>query len=523
MIGPDLEAEILRLHAAEKWPVGTIAYQLHVHHDVVRRVLLQAGTPRAKIARPSMIDAYLPFVLEQWEKFPKLPASRLYRMCRERGYPGGPDRFRQAVASYRPKPRGEAFLRVRTLPAEEAQADWAHFGKVRIGKAERQLVAFVMVLSYSRSIFCRYYLGLQTENFLRGHEAAFAFWGGVPRRVLYDNLKSAVLERRGEAIRYNPRLLDFAAHHRFEPRAVGVRRGNEKGRVERAIRYLRSDFFIARSWSDLADLNAKVLRWCDTCALDRRWPEDRTRADRDALEEERPRLLPLPEAPFPTDERKEIAVRKTPYIRFDRNDYSVPHELCRRTVVVVASEDVVRVLHGAEEVCRHRRSYDKGQVVEDPAHVEGLVQEKRAARRGRGIDRLSRAVPTSPALFKSFAERGKNLGNATSRLLYYLDTYGAESLEAALQEVLASNAIHLSAIRRVLERDRAARGRLPASPIPLPDDPRIRDLSVRPHNLDAYEALGLGLRASADGSDAERDLDPKPNPPPAKETPHDND
>lgn len=497
MIGRDLEAEILRLHAAEKWPPGTIANQLCVHHSVVRRVLRQAGTPPVKIARASIIDPYLPFIREQWKKFPGLPASRLYRMCRERGFPGRPDYFRQAVAPHRPKPRGEAFLRLRALPGEEAQVDWAHFGKVRIGSAERQLVAFVMVLSYSRSIFCRYYCGLQTENFLRGHQAAFAFWGGVPRRVLYDNLKSAVLERRGEAIRYNPRLLDFAAHHRFEPRAVGVRRGNEKGRVERAIRYLRSDFFTALAWSDVADLNAKAERWCASHALDRRWPDDRTRIVRDALQEERPRLLPLPTTAYPVHERKEMAVRKTPYVRFDGNDYSVPHRLCRRTVFVVASEDVVRVLNGTKEACKHPRSYDKGQTVEDPAHVAGLLEEKRAARRGHGMDRLARAVPATRALLNGFAERGKNLGNATSRLLYHLDTYGAEALGVAVREVLASEAIHLAAVRRILERNRAARGKPPASPIPLPDDPRVRDLYVRPHDLDAYSTLG-GPREPAD-------------------------
>ncbi len=111
-----------------------------------------------------------------------------------------------------------------------------------------------MVLSHSRQIFQRFFLDARMENFLRGHVAAFSAWNGVPRVLLYDNLKSVVLERRGDAIRFHPTLLGFAGHYRFEPRPVAVARRNEKGRVERAIRYVRDGFFAARSFEDLDDI-----------------------------------------------------------------------------------------------------------------------------------------------------------------------------------------------------------------------------------------------------------------------------
>ena len=248
-ISKALEAQILRYYHVEQWRVGTIARQLGVHHNTVDRVLSQAGLPKVdRRVRPSMLDPYLPFILETLEQFPTLTASRLYQMVRERGYPGGPDHFRHQLAHYRPRPQPEAFLRLRTLPGEQAQVDWGHFGKLTIGRASHPLMAFVMVLSYSRRIFLRFYLGARMEQFLRGHEAAFKAWEGVPRVLLYDNLKSAVLERRGDAIRFHPTLLEFAAHYRFEPRPVAVARGNEKGRVERAIRYIRSHFWPAREW-----------------------------------------------------------------------------------------------------------------------------------------------------------------------------------------------------------------------------------------------------------------------------------
>ena len=124
MISPQLEAEILRLYHAEKWRVGTIAGQLGVHHSVVKRVLAQDGVPRPERSRPARLDPYLPLILATWKQYPKLPASRLYEMCRQRGYQGCPHHVRHLVAVYRPRPTAEAYLRLKTLPGEQAQVDW---------------------------------------------------------------------------------------------------------------------------------------------------------------------------------------------------------------------------------------------------------------------------------------------------------------------------------------------------------------------------------------------------------------
>jgi transposase len=231
-IPPELEAQILRYHHVEKWPVGTIAKHLRVHHSTVSRVLLQAGLPRIlQHPKRSQADPFLPFIRATLERFPTLTASRLYAMVRERGYPGRPDHFRHIVACHRPRPPAEAYLRLRTLPGEQAQVDWGHFGHLTIGRARRPLMAFVIVLSYSRQIFLRFFIDARLTSFLRGHLAAFSEWQGLPRVILYDNLRSAVLERHGAAIRFHPTLLDFAGHYRYEPRPVAVARGNEKARV----------------------------------------------------------------------------------------------------------------------------------------------------------------------------------------------------------------------------------------------------------------------------------------------------
>jgi len=246
-------------------------------------------------------------------------------------------------------------------------------------------------------------------NFLRGHVAAFESFTGIPRVLLYDNLRSAVLERVGQAIHFNPTLLDLAAHYRFKPRPVAVGRGNEKGRVERAIRYIRDSYFAACSFRDLADLNAQATAWCAGTAADRPCPEDRTRRVREVFAEEQQRLLPLPDNPFPCEDREETTVRRWPYVRFDLNDYSVPYTHVRRAVVVYATLDAVRVVEGTAVIATHVRSYDKGEQVETPEHIAELVAFKRAAHHNRGLDRLHHACAHAAAFFGAVAARSGNL------------------------------------------------------------------------------------------------------------------
>jgi hypothetical protein len=298
-----------------------------------------------------------------------------------------------------------------------------------------------------------------------------------------------VLERQGDAIRCHPTRLEFAAHYRFEPRPVAVARGNEKGRVERAIRSVREGFFAARTWRDLGDLNAQAKAWCLGQAGDRPCPEDRSISVRAAFAQEQPKLLALPDNPFPTDEREEVHVGKTPYVRFDCNDSSIPPPYVQRMLSVLASPSTVRVLDGAEVIATHARSYDKGQQVEDPAHIAELTALKRQARQHRGQDRLSRAAPNSRTLLVRAAERGENLGSITAALLRLLDCYGAAELEAGIAEALVRGVPHPNAVRLALQRLREQRDQPPPLPIALPADKRIRDLVVSPHKLDDYDQL----------------------------------
>jgi hypothetical protein len=350
-------------------------------------------------------------------------------------------------------------------------------------------MAFVMVLSYSRQIFLRFFLDARMENFLRGHVGAFTAWQGVPRVLLYDNLKSAVLERHGAAIRFHPTLLGFAGHYRYEPRPVAVARGNEKGRVERAIRYIRDSFFAARSFVDLDDLNAQAEAWCIGLAADRRCPDEPQRTIRAVFADEASRLLALPDNPAPLLERVAVSVGKTPYVRFDLNDYSIPHTHVRRMLSVLADTHEVRIVDGAEVLAVHRRSYDKGAQIEAATHVQALVEQKRAARQHRATDRLAHAVPASQTLLTRAAERGSNLGAITSALIRLLDRNSAADLQAAILEALERDVPHPNAVRLALERLREQRGQAPQVALVLPAHVQLRDAPVQPHALESYDQL----------------------------------
>jgi hypothetical protein len=241
----------------------------------------------------------------------------------------------------------------------------------------------------------------------------------------------------------------------------------------------------------VADLNAQFEKWRDEIAHARRVPGGEQQLTvGEALEQERRYLIGLPAHPFETDLLRSVRSGKTPYVRFDRNLYSIPHELVRKPLTLVVGTDRLRVLDGDKEVAHHQRSYETGMCIEDPAHIESLVEWKKASRELKGRDRLRAAVPETDALFEVWALRGDNLGFHTSRLLRLLDSYGAEELRRATQLAIEREAYSSGSVAHLLEQRRREQGKMPPMHVDLPDDPRVRDLRITPHRLEAYDALG---------------------------------
>ena len=203
MIPPEQVAEIRRLFYAEHWKVGTIATQLGLHPDTVRSALETERFNRARQLRPTRLDPFIGFIQKTLERYPRLRATRIYQMIRQRGYDGSVVQLRRLVRRLRPMPQREAFLRLRSFPGEQGQVDWAHFGTVQIGRARRRLSCFVLTLSYSRGLALEFFFDQSLENFLRGHVRAFAELGG--------DLRSA------PALAVGPTTADALREHGVEP------------------------------------------------------------------------------------------------------------------------------------------------------------------------------------------------------------------------------------------------------------------------------------------------------------------
>ncbi len=488
MISNEQVAHIRHLFHAEHWKVGTIAAELHLHPDTVRIALDTDRFRSHPRLRDRLTDPYLGFLRQTLQQYPRLRATRLFHMIRPRGYTGSITQLRRVVAELRP-PRREAFLRLHTFPGEQAQADWAHFGEVAIGRARRRLSGFVLTLSYSRALWLEFFFDQSLENFLLGHVHAFQDWGGAPRSVETDNLRSVVLERRGDAIHFHPRFLELSAHYHFATRPCRPARGNEKGRVERAIQYARGSFFAARSFTTLTDFNRQALDWRNQVAHQRRWPGDDSRIVAQAFEEEKPHLLPLPAHPFSCELMRTVYADKTLCVRFDLNDYSVPPQVLGRALTLVASPTIVRLLDGSTEIASHLRSYDRHQLVEDPAHRQALLAQKRKALGSTASGRLAASVPESQAFLQAAFERGESTAPLTAQLLRLLDDYGAAELAAALPEALEHHTPRLSSVAFILARRHRQRRHRAPLPVNLSRRPDLENLTVSNPSLEAYDEL----------------------------------
>ena len=494
-INEDRQALIRRLYFAEHWKVGTIVTQLAEHHEVVERVL---GLGKGARLRPRVISADAPsevplplqgyeaFVTETLAQYPKLRATRLYDMLVERGYEGSTRTVRRHVRLVRPAPKSEVFLRVEPLIAEQAQVDWAYVGKLQFAGGTRQLWAFVMVLSYSRAMWAELVIDLSATSLRRSLVRACLYFGGVTRQWLFDNPKIVVLQRHGDAVRYHPDLLALAGQLCVAPRLCGVRKPQQKGKVERAIRFLRDRFFAARTIRDIESGNAELLQFFEKIANVRphpRWPERRVD---EVLAEEKARLLALPDPLPATDLIEPVTVDKTAFVRVDKNQYSVPSAYAEKTLMLVADDKRVKLCNGEETIAEHVRCWGRNQRIEAPEHRAALLEHKRAAREAKGRDRLSAAIPGFEILQQRWVEAGRNVGFMTAKALHLLDLYGVEILGAAAREAITRGTHDPGALAVLCEERRRAAD----SPVPIDINlgDHVPDRDVIPHDLESYDA-----------------------------------
>jgi transposase len=482
----ETEVEILRLHYSEHWRIGTIARQLGVHADAVRRVLaIRSQTETGKRGgRQSTLLPYADFIEQTLTSFPTLRSTRLYDMLRERGFSGSVRTVREYVSKARPKPSSQAYLRLEVLPGEQAQIDWAHVGKVPVLGGTRSLWLFVIVLAHSRALWGEFVFDLSVHSLCRSLIRAAAYFGGVTRQWLFDNPKTVVQQRIGDAVRFHPTLLALCAHFRVQPRLCGVRKPEDKGKVERSIRYLRDRFLGGRHIDDIDTGNRELLRFLDEVAHRRAHPVQKTRTVGDVLAEERSRLLALPDPLPSTEHTTPISIDSQAFVRFDTNRYSVQSQYAEHTLTLAVDDFVLRMLDGEAEVARHKRSYGRNQVIEEPAHRTEFVQQRRAAADLKGRERLRAICPRIDELLGHWVHDGRLIGAMCSRLSRVLDLYGDNIFAGAVVDVLDSGATDFGALTVACEHRR----RRLARPIPVQVNmpAHIPDRDVVPHDLEGY-------------------------------------
>lgn len=361
---------ILDLHRSGL-SVSAIARRLDLDRKTVRKYIargLEAPSYGPRAPRPQKLDPYVEFLRDRLHAFPQLSAVRLLREIKPLGFAGSYSAVKQAVRELRPAPVAGFEHRFETAAGEQAQVDFAQFRTVFATDPEQvvTLWLFTLVLGYSRFLWGEFVWHQDLLTVLRSHVRAFAVLGGVPREILYDRMKTAVLNEVTDGIIYNARLQGLAKHYGFTPRACAAYRAKTKGKIERPYRYIRQDFFLGRSFRDLEDLNEQFYHWLGTVANTRRHGTTH-RPIAVAFAAEQPSLQALPALPFNTIMALERGISRDGMVHYNDNIYSVPDGVRARAVEIQVSLSEVQIFADGQLVAvhalregRHERSLASG-------------------------------------------------------------------------------------------------------------------------------------------------------------------
>lgn len=494
MISIELWAEARRLSLKEKFSLGQIARRLRIDRKTVRTALRQVSypglAPKSPASRPSILDQHKPLIATYLDDAPELTAVQvMQRLQQDRGYGGEISLVRRHLAAVHRQVR-EVLLRLTHMPGKVAQVDWAHCGRMTIGRTQRRLSLFAMVLAYSRMIYVEFTLSERMDAFLEAHQRAFQFFGAVPDRCLYDNCKTVVLDRRDGRIVFHPRLLAFAGQCLFAVRACPPRRPRHKGVVESAIGYFRKNFQNGRPpATDLERERRDLQRWRDDVANVRTHSETRRRPCDLLAETERAALTPLPAVAADTAHVEPICANAYAEVRFDGNRYSVPHGYAHRGGLILRVGTLeVTVSDGVTQIARHERCYDRGITIANPEHYRGLWKQKRRAERDTRLGRLTTLLGDRATTYvlglESKAVRSEQ---HVARILALADRYGVDEVCDALEHGMSFGAFGADVVESIVHQRRRARQAAPLLPVHAADE--LAAIHVAEPDLSLYEAL----------------------------------
>lgn len=492
MIEPEIQAEILAMHFGQKLGTRAIARKLKINRKTVRLVITHRGVrlERTNSGKRSILDPYKPRIGELLKLDAELTGTRILQQLRTEGYLGGYSIVKDYLRATRevPSRSREAFLRIDFPPGEAAQVDWGEFGTpFRDGV---KVHCFLMVLCFSRHLYIEFTRSEKFEEFIRCHENAFRFFGGrVPLEIWYDNLASAVTERMHALVKFNARFLAYLGHHNIRPHACNPARGNEKGRVEDGVKYIRSSFWAGRQFRDFEDLQAQAASWRDELANLREHRSTRKIPKLHFEADEKKLLRPMNESPYDTCEILSRVVPPNFLIAFETNRYSVPWTLVGLTLTVRASHRDLEFFYHDRKVASHLRSYLKNQIFEISAHKQGLLERKPGgSKESWQIQAIKNIGPALSEYLKLIRAGHRSIRTEVSRVLALATVYGDSAVNDACSELISMSMIGVDQLELVLKnRFHPAEHALPPEPMTFPNQKLNR--VVPTVDLRRYDAL----------------------------------
>jgi transposase len=433
--------------------------------------------------RPSKLDSFKGQIVAMLERHP-YTAQQILQQLKSQGYAGGYSILKEFVRLVRPV-RKPAFLMLEFAAGECAQVDWGSYGSIAVGSTRRRLSFFVMVLCYSRMIYIEFTLSEGMEQFLSCHRHALEFFGGSPAKVMIDNLKSGVLEHPpGLEARFNPRYLDFAAHYGFTPVACQVRKGNEKGRVENGVGYVKKNFLGGLDIPSFGALNPAGRQWMDTVANVRIHGETHCKPI-ERFAQEKPLLRPLPAMPYDCAVVRPTGANGCCRVVLDTNRYTAPYLYASQKLTLKIYPDQLLLYHQEKLIATHLRSYDRHQDIRNPDHIQELLVHRHRAREQTFLQAFLSLGPQADFYARKLREKRLNAPHHIQKIVALSQLYGPDKVARALDDALTFEAYGCEYIANLLEQRQR---QTPApSPLHLTRRQDLLDLDLPPADLNLYE------------------------------------
>ena len=509
MLNESDKEQIRRAYHLERKSIRQIARETHYSRQTVEKAIGNDPAQPYRLRRPKPAPVFGPYqarvdtLLQQSTQLPRkqqYTARKIFEILQEEGYQGSESRVRQYVALRRKIDQApDVFLPLEFEPGQDAQVDWGEAQAIING--QRQTVQlFIMRLCYSRRTFAMAFPTQRQHSFFWGHVCAFKHLGGVPHRISYDNLATAVklaFEQGGGQRRVRTRqevraFTAFRSHYLFESFFCTPAQGHEKGQVEHGVGYTRRNFMVPLpNVSTFEDLNRQLLERC--LKEDNRKVSREPQTIGEAWQQERPLLLPLPPSDYECCDT--IMVRLTPYSQatYETNRYSVPVKRARSQITLKAYPFTVEIFDGTELLCCHPRCYERERDIFNPLHYLPLLEQRpKAFDYAKPLKGWRKEWPASyHQMLANLREKwpdGRGVQEFV-RILQLHEQYEAPIIEQAIALALSYGCVHLDGVLYCIHETAKETSTPNTKSLDLSDRPDLDAVGNQPVDLSRYEKL----------------------------------